>query len=52
VTIFLKDMGDYAKVNTIYSKFFPTEPPARSCVAVAALPRGGLIEIEAVALTD
>jgi 2-iminobutanoate/2-iminopropanoate deaminase len=48
-TIFLADMGHYAAVNAIYAEMFPTEPPARTAVAVAALPFGALIEIEAIA---
>ena len=43
-------MDNYAKVNEIYLKYFNKNPPARSCVAVAGLPRGCLVEIEAVAL--
>jgi len=48
-TIFLADMGDFAVVNAIYGRFMPEVPPARSTVAVAALPKGGLVEIEAIA---
>jgi 2-iminobutanoate/2-iminopropanoate deaminase len=48
-TIFLADMGDFAAVNAVYARFMPDPPPARSTVAVAALPKGGLVEIEAVA---
>lgn len=48
-TIFLADIGDFAQVNEVYARFFPSEPPARSCVAVKTLPKGGLVEIEAVA---
>ena len=49
-TVFLKNMGDFGKVNEIYARFFAfAEPPARSCVEVSGLPRGVLIEIEAVA---
>ncbi len=48
-TIFLKNIGDFAQVNTVYARFFPENPPARSCVAVGALPKDGLVEIEAVA---
>lgn len=47
--VFLKDMNDFAEVNAIYAEFFPQEPPARSAVQVAALPKGALVEIEAVA---
>jgi 2-iminobutanoate/2-iminopropanoate deaminase len=49
-TVFLKDMNDFAKVNAIYAEFFAENPPARSTIAVAGLPKGGLVEIEAVAL--
>ena len=49
-TIFLANMTDFAKVNTIYSEIFKVEPPARSTVQVAALPLGGLVEIEVIAL--
>ncbi len=48
-TVFLADMGDFAAMNEIYSQFF-TEPfPARSAIAVKALPKGALVEIEVVA---
>ncbi len=49
-TVFLKDMNDFAKMNAVYAESFPANPPARSTVAVAALPKGALVEIEAVAL--
>ena len=49
-TIFLADIADFAKVNEIYAEYFNGEVPARSCVEVAQLPKGGLIEIEAVAV--
>ncbi|MGB8213677.1 MAG: RidA family protein [Anaerolineales bacterium] len=49
-TVFLKDMADFPKMNAVYAGFFPENPPARSTVQVAALPRGGSVEIEAVAL--
>jgi len=48
-TVFLVDMGEYAVVNEVYGKFFSSEPPARSAVAVAALPRGARVEVEAIA---
>ena len=48
-TIFLADIGDFAAINAIYAKFMPDPPPARSTFQVAALPKGGLIEIEAIA---
>ena len=50
VTIFLKDMSDFSRVNEIYATYFPSSPPARSTVEVARLPRDVLIEIEAIAL--
>jgi len=49
-TVFLKDMQDFAKMNAIYAEFFPKNPPARSTIQVAALPKAGLVEIEAIAL--
>jgi 2-iminobutanoate/2-iminopropanoate deaminase len=48
-TVFLADMADFAAVNEVYARFFPDPPPARSTFAVAALPRGARVEIEAVA---
>lgn len=50
-TVFLKDMNDFAKMNAIYAEYFNENPPARSTVAVVGLPKGALVEIEAVALT-
>ena len=48
-TVFLVDMGDFAAMNAIYTRFIGDPPPARSTVAVAALPKGARVEIEAVA---
>ena len=48
-TVFLQDMNDFAKMNAIYEEFFPTNPPARSTVAVASLPKNALVEIETIA---
>jgi 2-iminobutanoate/2-iminopropanoate deaminase len=48
-TVFLKDMSDFARMNAVYAEFFPSNPPARSTVQVAALPRGGAVEIEVIA---
>ena len=48
-TIFLADMADFAAVNAVYGRFMPDPPPARSTVQVAALPKGGLVEVEAIA---
>lgn len=49
-SVFLDDINDFAKVNEIYAQYFKGDTPARSCVQVAKLPKGGLVEIEAVAL--
>jgi 2-iminobutanoate/2-iminopropanoate deaminase len=49
-TVFMKDINDFAKMNAVYSEFFTSDYPARSAVQVAALPKEGLVEIEAVAL--
>ena len=49
-TVFLQDMNDFAKMNTVYAEFFPENPPARSTVQAAALPKGALVEIDCVAL--
>lgn len=51
-TVFLKDMNDFSRMNAIYAEFFAVAHPARSTVAVAGLPKGALVEIEAVALTS
>jgi 2-iminobutanoate/2-iminopropanoate deaminase len=47
--VFLTDLGDFNEMNSVYAKFFPYQPPARSTIQVAALPKGANIEIEAVA---
>ena len=49
-TVFLADINDFAAINAIYANYFTGEAPARSCVQVAALPKGALFEIEAVAV--
>lgn len=49
-TVFVKDLKDFATVNGIYAQYFTGAHPARSCVQVAALPMGALVEIECVAL--
>ncbi len=51
-TIYLADLGDFAKVNEVYGRRFPKDPPARATVQVAALPRGAKVEIDAVAVLD
>ena len=48
-TVFMTDLGQFAAMNAVYAEFFPADPPARSTVQVSALPRGALLEIEAVA---
>ena len=48
--IFVQDLTDFKTVNEVYASFFEGDYPARSCVQVAALPMGGLVEIECVAL--
>ena len=50
VTVFLTDMADFQTVNDVYARTFTANPPARSCVAVAALPKGGRVEVEAIAV--
>ena len=49
-TVFVKNMSDFKAVNAIYAEYFPQDCPARSCVEVAALPAGGLVEVEAIAV--
>ncbi len=49
-TIFLSSMDHFASVNEVYQRFFPADPPARSTVAVAGLPKGVDVEIEAIAV--
>lgn len=49
-TVFLQSMNDFAAMNSVYQEFFPENPPARTTVAVAALPKNALVEIECVAL--
>ncbi|EAX46921.1 putative endoribonuclease L-PSP [Thermosinus carboxydivorans Nor1] len=48
-TVFIKDMNDFAKINAVYATYFTANPPARSCVEVARLPKDVLVEIEAIA---
>jgi len=49
-TVFLLTMDDFAAMNEVYAKHFPAPPPARTTVAVAGLPKGGRVEIEAWAV--
>ncbi len=48
-TVYLTDLGDFAAVNAVYAEAFGRHRPARACVQVAALPKGGVVEIEVVA---
>jgi 2-iminobutanoate/2-iminopropanoate deaminase len=48
-TVFLTDLADFGEMNAIYASYFPSDPPARSTIQVAALPKGANIEIEAIA---
>ena len=49
-TVFLREIGDFPKMNAVYAEFFPENPPARSTVQVAALPKNGAVEIDLIAL--
>jgi 2-iminobutanoate/2-iminopropanoate deaminase len=49
-TVYLKNMGDFAGMNEVYAKFFPSAPPARSTIEVARLPKDALVEIEVIAV--
>ena len=51
-TVFLADLSDFAKVNAVYETFFEAPYPARSCVQVAAIPKGAGVEIECIAVVD
>ena len=49
-TVFVKDLNDFNAVNEVYATYFKSNPPARSCVQVAKLPKDAVIEIEAIAV--
>lgn len=49
-TVYLKDMGDFSRVNEVYARYFAKDCPARVCVAVSDLPKGALVEIDVVAV--
>jgi 2-iminobutanoate/2-iminopropanoate deaminase len=51
-TVFLKDLGDFQTLNAVYAEYFGDHKPARTTVEVAALPKGGLVEIDLIALTS
>ena len=48
-TVYMVDLAEFARMNEVYAKYFPSDPPARSTVQVVALPRGARVEIDAVA---
>ena len=48
ITIYLTDMGAFAEVNEVYAGYFTDAPPARAAIGVASLPKGGLVEMDAV----
>ena len=48
-TVFIRNMDDFGRVNGIYAAYFGEHKPARSCVEVSALPKGGMVEIEVIA---
>ena len=50
--VFLRDMNDFVAMNTVYATYFPNNPPARSAVQVARLPKDAVVEIEAIALAE
>ncbi|MDP4921205.1 MAG: Rid family detoxifying hydrolase [Solirubrobacteraceae bacterium] len=47
-TVYMTDLSAFAQVNEVYAEFFPSEPPARAAVGVAALPKGAQVEIDAI----
>lgn len=49
-TVFLTDMAQFAEMNGVYAEFFTSDYPARSAIQVAALPKGGIVEVEAIAV--
>jgi 2-iminobutanoate/2-iminopropanoate deaminase len=51
-TVFLKDMGEFPKMNAIYAEYFPENPPARSTVEAAKLPRDVSVEIDCIAILE
>ncbi len=52
VTVFLKDIGDFAGMNQVYSRYFSEDPPTRSCVQAVRLPKDAVIEIESIAILE
>ncbi len=50
VTIFMKDMADFQRMNAVYARYFPEDPPARTCVAVKEVPGNFQLKVEAIAI--
>lgn len=50
VTVFLKDVNEFAAMNEVYARYFPHQPPSRSTIEAARLPRGAKVEMDAIAL--
>jgi 2-iminobutanoate/2-iminopropanoate deaminase len=50
VTIFMKDMADFQRLNAVYARYFPVDPPARTCVAVKEVPGNFQLKVEAIAI--
>jgi len=50
VNVFLRDMGDFARLNEVYARYFPEQPPARTCVAVKEVPGNFQLKVEAIAI--
>ncbi len=48
-TVFMTDIGQYGPMNEVYAEYFASEPPARTAIAVSALPFGALVEVECIA---
>ncbi len=51
-TVYMRDLSEFSRMNAVYAEFFVHQPPARSTVQVAALPKGGSVEIEAIAVVS
>jgi 2-iminobutanoate/2-iminopropanoate deaminase len=51
-TVYLRDLNDFARMNAVYAEFFPVDPPARTTLQAAGLPRGAAVEIDCIALVQ
>jgi 2-iminobutanoate/2-iminopropanoate deaminase len=51
-TVFMKNLDDFTVMNEVYKEYFPQDPPARSTVEVARIPRSSMVEIEAIAISE